>query len=179
MSIPTSAPSRISVRTITIQAICIALVFVATRLINIRLPLIGNGGLIHLGNVPLFLSAFIFGKRTGAIAGGVGMALFDLISGWVLWAPFTLVIVGMMGYVSGLVAEKNPLPQTKINYLIAVALAILIKIIGYYVAEGLIYGNWLAPIGSIPGNIIQVGFSGLLVIPVTDRLIRLIRKQVV
>jgi hypothetical protein len=32
----------------------IALVFVATLFINLRLP-IGQGGLIHLGNVPLFL----------------------------------------------------------------------------------------------------------------------------
>ena len=39
-------------------------------------------------------------------AGGIGMSLFDLISGWTAWAPFTLVIVAAMGYVSGLISEK-------------------------------------------------------------------------
>jgi uncharacterized membrane protein len=41
----------------------IALVFVATLFINLRLP-IGQGGLIHLGNVPLFLFAIIYGKKS-------------------------------------------------------------------------------------------------------------------
>ena len=47
---------------IVITGLSIALVFVATLFINIRLP-IGQGGLIHLGNVPLFLVAIIFGKK--------------------------------------------------------------------------------------------------------------------
>lgn len=53
---------------LVIDALFIALTFAATMFINIRLPLMGNGGLIHLGNVPMFLGAFIFGKRTGALA---------------------------------------------------------------------------------------------------------------
>ena len=35
---------------IVMDAMFIALVFAATWLINIRLPLVGSGGLIHLGN---------------------------------------------------------------------------------------------------------------------------------
>lgn len=42
----------------------------------------GSGGLIHLGNVPLFVAAMLFGRKTGAIAGAFGMGLFDLMSGW-------------------------------------------------------------------------------------------------
>lgn len=38
---------------IVITGLSIAMVFVATMFINIRLPF-GQGGLIHLGNVPLF-----------------------------------------------------------------------------------------------------------------------------
>ena len=41
------------------------------------------------------------------IAGGIGMALFDLLSGWTLWAPFTLVIVGCMGFVVGAVSYTH------------------------------------------------------------------------
>ena len=88
--------TAVSVKSLAITAICLVLVYVFTAVVNIRLPFAPNGGLIHLGNVPLFVAAILFGKRTGMIAGGVGMALFDLLSGWTLWAPFTLVIVGCM-----------------------------------------------------------------------------------
>lgn len=154
---------------LVINALFIALTLIATMFINIRLPIMGNGGLIHLGNVPLFLAAFIFGKRTGAIAGGVGMALFDLMSGWTAWAPFTLVIVGTMGYVSGLVVEKLKC-KNELRYVIAIVLACIIKIVGYYFAEVILYQNWIAPLGSIPGNIIQVCVAGVVVLPFASRL---------
>ena len=48
-----------------------------------------------------------FGKKVGALAGGIGMGLFDLLSPWAIWAPFTLVIVGLMGFVVGLISEKK------------------------------------------------------------------------
>lgn len=55
----------------------------------------------------LFLSVpLIFGKKSGAIAGGVGMGLFDLLSGWTAWAPFTLIIVGLMGYAVGAITKN-------------------------------------------------------------------------
>ena len=147
---------------IVINGLFIALTLVATMFINIRLPLVGNGGLIHLGNVPMFLGAFVFGRRTGAIAGGIGMSLFDLISGWTAWAPFTLVIVAAMGYVSGLISEK-----LKVRPVIANT---VIKIVGYYFTEVILYGNWIVPFGSIPGNIVQVAVAGIIVIPFAGKL---------
>jgi len=158
---------------LTINAMCIALTFVATAFINIRLPM-ANGGLIHLGNVPLFLAAMIFGKKTGAIAGAFGMGLFDLLSGWTAWAPFTFVIVGIMGYVTGKISEK----RTVVWYTVAVVAALLIKIIGYYIAEAIIYRNWIAPITSITGNIIQVVTAGIIVIPIITALRKTILKQI-
>ena len=154
---------------LVINGLFIALTLVATMFINIRLPFIGNGGLIHLGNVPLFLGAFIYGRKTGAIAGGIGMGLFDLISGWTAWAPFTLVIVGLMGYVSGMISEKLKVRPIIANT-VAVIAALIIKIAGYYLAEGILFGNWVAPLGSIPGNIIQVATAGVIVIPFAGKL---------
>ena len=95
------------VQFLTITALFIALTYVFTAFVNVRLPITANGGLIHLGNVPLFICAILFGKKSGALAGGIGMGLFDLLSGWTLWAPFTLVIVGCMGFVVGAVTEKK------------------------------------------------------------------------
>ena len=149
------------VKSLTITAFGIALVYVFTWLINIRLPFAPNGGLIHLGNVPLFIFAIIFGKKTGAIAGGVGMGLFDLVSGWTLWAPFTFIIVGLMGFVMGLITEKK---QGYPWYVVAMAAACVIKIAGYYIAEGIIYGNWVTPVTSIPGNLLQIGVAAVIVL---------------
>ena len=157
---------------ITITALFIALVYVFTAFVNIRLPIAANGGLIHLGNVPLFIGAILFGKRVGAIAGGVGMALFDLLSGWTAWAPFTLVIVGLMGFTVGLIAEKS---DKIYSYIAAIAIAGVIKIVGYYIAEAVIYQNIFVPVSSIPGNLLQIGFAALIVIAVIVPLKKAVR----
>ena len=142
-------------------ALGIALVFVCTVFVNVRLPIAANGGLIHLGNVPLFIIAILYGRWHGALAGGLGMALFDVVGGWFLWAPFTLVIVGLMGYTIGALCEKN---QSFTTYVLALVAACVIKIAGYYGAEGIIYGNWITPVTSIPGNLLQIGTAAVIVL---------------
>ncbi|MFF2449158.1 ECF transporter S component [Neobacillus sp. NPDC058068] len=156
-------------KTIVINALFIALTLVATMFINIRLPIMGNGGLIHLGNVPLFIAALVFGKKSGAVAGAFGMGFFDLISGWAVWAPFTFIIVGAMGFLAGLISEKVPGKRVLVNTL-AVASALIIKVVGYYFAEVLLYGNWIQPFGSIPGNVMQVVIAGIIVVPLAGRI---------
>lgn len=148
-------------------ALGIALVFICTVFVNVRLPIAANGGLIHLGNVPLFIIAILYGRRLGALAGGIGMALFDVVGGWFLWAPFTLIVVGLMGYTVGAICEKN---QTVKAYVLALLAACIIKVVGYYCAEGLIYGNWVAPMTSIPGNLVQIGLASVIVLPVVLKL---------
>ena len=125
--------SGITTRELVIDAMLIALTYIFTAFVNLRLPIAANGGLIHLGNVPLFLAAIIFGRRTGTLAGAFGMGLFDLLSGWYLWAPFTFVIVGFMGFTVGAITEKHH------GYgwnALAIAVACVIKVVGYYIAEG-------------------------------------------
>jgi len=155
---------------LVICALFIALTYIATWLINIRLPFVGSGGLIHLGNVPLFVGAMLYGRKVGAAAGAFGMGLFDLMSGWTAWAPFTFVIVGAMGYTVGLMAEKKPFKNATINNMVSVIFALIIKIAGYYLTEVVLYGNWITPLGSIPGNILQVGTAGFIVILFIERL---------
>ncbi|MGD8188481.1 ECF transporter S component [Brevibacillus ginsengisoli] len=155
-------------KTLVVNALFIAITLAATMFINIRLPIMGNGGLIHLGNVPLFIAAFVYGRKTGAIAGAFGMGLFDLISGWTAWAPFTFLIVGTMGYLAGLISEKVPGNRVLVNTL-AVLVALIIKVVGYYFAEVILYNNWIQPFGSIPGNVLQVAIAGIIVVPLVGR----------
>lgn len=95
------------------------------------------------------------------------MALFDVVGGWFLWAPFTLIIVGLMGYTVGAICEKN---QTLTAYVLALVVACIIKVVGYYGAEAIIYGNWLIPMTSIPGNLVQIGVASVIVLPVVLKL---------
>ena len=164
-----------TVKTLVLNALFVALTLVATMFINIRLPIMGNGGLIHLGNVPLFLAAILFGKKTGAIAGAFGMGLFDLISGWTAWAPFTFVVVGAMGYAVGLLSEKLKMKPMAAN-VIAIVVALVIKIVGYYFAEVILYGNWVVPLGSIPGNVMQVVVAAIIVLPIVEGLKKIVRN---
>lgn len=144
-----------------------ALVFVATYFINIRLPIAASGGLVHLGTAMLFISSIVFGKEKGAIAGALGMGLFDLSSGWALWAPFTFIIRGIMGYIIGLIAySKGKNGNSFFMNLLAVIISSLWMIAGYYIAEIILYGNYLAPLASIPGNITQNVVGALIGLPV-------------
>ena len=165
---------KTTTKELVITGLSIALVFVATTCINIRLP-IGQGGLIHLGNVPLFLVAIVFGKKIGALAGAFGMGLFDLMGGWTPWAPATFIIVGLMGYLVGIIAEKK---DDFIGYVLAITAACAVKVAGYYIAEALIYGNWVQPVLSIPGNLIQIGVAAVVVLPVAGVLKKALRREV-
>lgn len=170
----TAKRTRISTKELVIDAMLIALTYIFTAFVNLRLPIAANGGLIHLGNVPLFLAAILFGRRTGALAGAFGMGLFDLLSGWYLWAPFTFVIVGFMGFAVGAITEKHH------GYgwnALAIAIACVIKVVGYYIAEGFIYGNWVTPVTSIPGNLVQIGVAAIIVLPIAERLRVIIQKR--
>ena len=168
--------SKFSTKDLVETALLTTLVFVATAFINIRLPILSSGGLVHLGNVILFAAAILFGKKKGAIAGAVGMAIFDLSSGWALWAPFTLVVRGIMGYIVGTIAYSNN--KNGDNFLINI-LAVFVSgiwmIIGYYITEVILYGNLLAPVASIPGNITQLAVGLVLGLPLAKILKRYTR----
>lgn len=170
----TCLKERSAALNITINGLMIALVFLFTMFINLRLPVSINGGLIHLGNVPLFVAALVFGPRTGAIAGGIGMAIFDVSSGWALWAPFTLVIRSVMGYMIGYIADKNP--ESFWMRVLAIFCAALWMLLGYYVTEVILYGNWLSPLTSIPGNVLQILVASVITLPFISRLKKICGK---
>ncbi|TDT57285.1 ECF transporter S component [Fonticella tunisiensis] len=156
-------------------SLLIALVFIATRFINLQLPISVNGGLVHLGNTMLFMTAIVFGRKKGAVAGAFGMGLFDLLSGgpWVAWAPFTFVIRGVMGYIIGSISNaRGRNGNSFIWNLIGIVIASIWMIIGYYIAEGILYGNWITPINSIPGNLIQLIVGAVVGLPLAAALKR-------
>lgn len=168
--------SRVNTKDLVETALLIALVYIATRFINIRLPIAASGGLVHLGNTMLFVAAIVFGSKKGAAAGAFGMGLFDLLSEWAMWAPFTFVIRGVMGYIIGKIAWSNGREGN--NMLVNIAAIIISGVwmmIGYYITEGILYGNWVSPMMSIPGNITQIVVGLILGVPIAKALKKCMR----
>ena len=77
-------------------ALMIAIIFISANLI--RIPTVG--GFVHLGDCMVLLAAALLGKKRGALASGIGMALVDLYSGYIIWAPFTFIIKALMAYIA-------------------------------------------------------------------------------
>lgn len=152
-------------------ALSISLVFVSTLLLNIRLPIVANGGLVHLGTAMLFILAILFGPKKGAIIGALGMGLFDLFSGWVIWAPITFIARGLQGYIVGRIAWSLGKKGLSIRLnLVAVFVSTPVMIACYYFGEALIFNSLIVPIASIPGDIIQNLIGVIIAIPVVKLL---------
>ena len=159
--------SRTKTFNLILTALLIALVFVATQLLNIKLPFASNGGLVHLGTAMLFIASILFGPKKAAIAGAIGMGLFDLLSPYTLWAPFTMVARGLQGYIVGKIAWSNGRNGSSIVFnLLGIIVSVPVMLAVYYLCEGILYGNWIAPVASIPGNIVQNVVGIIFAIPV-------------
>lgn len=87
------------VRSLTYGSLMMALVFIATYAVRIPVPF--TQGYIHPGDSMIFVSALLFGWKFGALVGGFGSALADILGGYAHWAFPTLVIKGIMGAVAG------------------------------------------------------------------------------
>ena len=134
---------------------------VMVSILFIRIPIPFTQGYVHLGDAMIFLGVLVLGWKYGAIAAALGGALGDILGGFPLWAPWTFAIKGVMAIIMGLfIAAMLKKKQTAIAgvpilELVGMILAGAFMVAGYYLAEGLMYGNWVAPLLGIPWNIGQ------------------------
>ena len=83
---------HITVTQMCITAVFMALTCVATMVVQIPIPL----GYAHLGDSVILICAFFFGPVVGALAGGIGSAMADILTGFAVWAVPTLIIKTIM-----------------------------------------------------------------------------------
>jgi len=100
--------------TLAVAAVFAALVCVATIIFSVYVP--ATKGFFNVGESMVFLSALLFGSFVGAFAGGVGSMLADLILGYPVYAPATLVIKACEGAVVGALKKRNPKFSSKIYW---------------------------------------------------------------
>lgn len=154
-------------RQLVITSMSIALVLITTLLVKIQLPIAPNGGFVHLGTAMLFLIAILFGPRTAMIAGAVGMGLYDILTGFMIWFPGTFVARGLQGLIVGWIAWSGGRNGNNVKFnLLGMILSVPVMLAVYFVHEGIAFSSWTAPVGSIPGNLIQNAVGILVAIPV-------------
>ncbi len=150
-----------------ITSVLAALIFLATFFINIKLPISINGGLVHLGTAMLFIASILFGPKKGALAGAIGMGLFDIVGGWLLWAPITIVARGLQGFIVGKISwAKGRKGSSLALNITATIISMPFMIAVYYFGEVILYGNWITPLTSIPGDILQNVLGIIIAVPV-------------
>ena len=95
------------------------------------------------------------------MAAGLGSALADLFSGYVVYAPITFVIKGLMALVAfyGFKLLHKKLSSLTSRIFSGIA-AEAVMILGYFVFEGFLYGFAPSAI-NIPANSVQ-GIAGLI-----------------
>lgn len=134
-------------------------------------------GFVSLVEVGIFVAAWRFGRTSGMIVGGLTGLLLDLLSGYPQWMLPSLLIHGAEGWFINV-------NVTRFKRVISLVIALLIVVIGYWLAGGFLLwmmggmnmsigSALIAAIAEIPLNIVQV-FVGWLV---AQLLINLLEKQ--
>lgn len=144
---------------ITMAAILAVLVCIATMIIKIPSPL---KGYINLGDCVVLLSGWILPLPYGFLAAGLGSALADVFSGYIIYAPATFVIKGLMAVVAYCVFKGASLRLNKIvSRITSAVLAEIVMVSGYYIFEGFMYGFIPSAVNIVP-NAVQ-GIAGIII----------------
>lgn len=163
--------SKQAVLMLCLTAMMAALVAVGSKA-EIQIPSILGSDRFHLGNVMCALSGLLLGPWWGALASGLGSAIFDLFDPIrITEAPITFVTKGVYGLVAGAVFFK--LFKGRSNYVNeAVASgAAAVSYIVLYLSKSFFYNGllikgltadaaWLAVLGRIPNSV----FNGIVAV---------------
>lgn len=143
-----------------IHGLLIALVAVCTMVFQI--PVSATQGYVHLGDSMILLVGVFFGARYGMVAGGIGSALADVLSGYSHWAPFTLIIKGLMGWLIGKIAAGKKDKFFTGKNVLASVVGIAWMVFGYFIGGGILKSSFAVAATSIPENIVQ-GVAGAII----------------
>ena len=144
-----------NVLTISIIAIFTALNFVATYWIQIPIP--ATGGYLNIGDTAVMFTALIFGPIIGGVAGGVGPMMADIFSPYIIYAPATLIIKGLEGFLIGLISNpRRRVGRVSYRDILAVITGGILIPLGYFIYEAFIlrFGVAIALV-EMPGNFFQ------------------------
>jgi uncharacterized membrane protein len=148
-------------------AILAAVTTVLTRVGQVPLP---TRGYINLGDVAIVFTAITLGPFSAAVAGGLGTALADALSGpFAFWAPISLIVHGLQGLLIGLIAHARP--GNLVFQILGGIVGICIMAGGYLLAGVFLQGPGPA-LADVPFNLLQGVVGVVLGILVSAAVIR-------
>ncbi len=143
----------------------------ATLLLTlISIPLPSGYGYVNLGDGGVYLCALLLPGGLGALAAGVGAALADLILGWAVYAPATLLIKGLTAFLAGLAFRKAKKAAVPLSLLCC-----LLVPLGYFLYESVLLTAPVAAVNLLP-NALQAALGASLGTLVGKHLQKLIAK---
>lgn len=150
--------NKTAAQRVVIAAMFAALACVATIIIKIPSPM---KGYLNLGDCIVLLAGWMLSPVYGFMAAGLGSALADLLSGYLVYAPATFFIKGAMALAAhfGYKLFKGK-TGTLISRVLSGTAAELIMILGYLAFESVLYGFGPSLV-NVPANGVQ-GVAGLL-----------------
>ncbi len=166
---------RNHIRGLVMGAMFCAMIFVAT-LIQVPAPGVGN---VNLGDGMIILSAWILGGPWAILASALGAALADLATGYVIYAPATLLIKGAMAALAiglGKWLPRCKMPSVLGRILSAVCVEI-VMVLGYFLWEAFALSLGWGALASIPFNAVQGGFAIVLSLVAYAILVRVKPKK--
>lgn len=145
---------RNRIKMMCISGIFSAIVFVVTAYLHIPT----YNGYVHCGDGFIFLAACILPTPYAMLVGAIGALLADLLTGFAIWAPGSVVIKALIAMLFSCKAKKIVTVRNSIMLLPAA----LISIVGYYLYEALITGSFIVSLSGIPGSAVQAVASSIV-----------------
>lgn len=133
-----------------------ALACVATMVLVVPSP---TGGYMNLGDAVVLMGAFLLGPVYGAVAGGVGPALADLLAGYASYVPATLVIKAVMGLLAGVLYKVIGKKWNGLGLLVCAVAGEIPMVLGYWLYDGFLMKSLAGAAVGIPSNLVQAAFG--------------------
>lgn len=139
------------------SALLLAVSLVLGRVFIIPIP--WTHGNINLCDAGILIAAMLLGPASGAIVGGCGGLLLDLISGYAQYAIFSLIAHGLEGLVTAMLYQRG---QSKLQRWLAPTVGVILMVICYFFADSFMYHSWMIGLIGIGANLLQ-GLVGVVI----------------
>ena len=149
---------EITTQELVFTALMTALVFVATYLPHIPIPL----GYAHLGDAVIFLLALLAPRRSALFAACCGSALADLLGGFAIWIVPTLIIKFVMAEIVYRIGRRGAAIAPRASVIMALLLSSLWMAAAYTIAGAVLYASLPAALASTPGLIMEGLVNGVI-----------------
>lgn len=158
------------IKLICISAMFAALVFVATFLVKVPLPV----GYVHIGDGIVFLASALLPLPYAMVASAVGVGLADLCAGYAIYIPITVIIRILTVF---FFSRKKPMLSW--HNIIALAASIVLCAVGYWAFEAIfVYKSGIAALAGLPFNIAQSALGAIIYIIVSKAAGKWLKKAV-